>query len=416
MCRLIVSVGILLGACTPATETRRLDFPKVWQHHIPPEKGKPRLHGVTTTFGGQIPIFVGASPIPRVLHLTSSESALWHIYLLPHARVRTIYVSGFEPQKIAIHRSGLGRFGKAPKVINLGTNLRSHETLSFGAPIAFEGAKKATYLKELNSVTGLSLTDFTGWDYVAPNQALLLSDTPLRRSRLRRHFPRAFQRNTRSPLGEWRSMQNDIDELIRRGILPSMLPLYDAHEAPEKLIYWPLRPDRSPAFAQPNNKLCGRYQLGTQGDDLLWCDEIEGKLGTKGSTLWLVAGGGRDVLIDTHLTSQVMSGGKGDDIINADVGNDIIYFGRDWGNDVVNARCFGPNIPAYWVGSPPEPAHQHSSYVVFGRGVHPSDLKWINANELVHNKSGSRIHFVEGACHHFRAVEPGLIPRPPLMD
>jgi hypothetical protein len=59
-----------------------------------------RVHGVATKFGGQIPVFVGPSEKPQVLHFSSVYSSIWHVYLRPGANVSEIYVSAFDPQSI----------------------------------------------------------------------------------------------------------------------------------------------------------------------------------------------------------------------------------------------------------------------------------------------------------------------------
>jgi hypothetical protein len=414
----LVPLTLLIGACAPTTEVRRLSFPPVSHQRLPVGETETRLHGVATTFGGQVPVFVGRHRTAQVLHLTSIESALWHVYLLPGSKVRTIYVSGLEPQGVAVHAPRGTWRPKRPQIINLGTNLRSHETLSFGPPMNFSGPRARAYVEELKRVTGLPLSAFTARDFVAPGQALMLTERPIRTSTLTALFPSAFRRVLRAPLAEWNAIQRDIGMLIERGDLPSHLPVWDADTAlpAKQLSFWPLLPDAGPTTAQPGGKLCGRYQLGTDGHDLLWCDELQDRKANKASTLWAVAGGGRDVLIDRHLASQVMSGGRGDDIITAGGGNDILHFGRNWGNDIVSARCFLPDIPGFWGGTPPEPRHQNSSFLIFGRGVRPSDLRWIGSTELENRRTGDRIRFNEGPCYHFRAVEPGKIPVPPSPD
>jgi hypothetical protein len=303
-------------------------------------------------------------------------------------------------------------------VINNQGNLLGHATLGFGPPLVLRGAKGRAYVDEVERETGLKLTAYSAVQIVRPHRALALWDGPVNRSRLRRHFPLAFRRDRRSPIREWRAIQSDLQSLIGRGVLPARLPVWDADGgmSANEISYWPIQPDAPPTTVQPAGPLCGAYQLGTGGDDLLWCDEQEGELGYEALTFWAVAGGGRDVLIDRRFLSQLMSGGRGDDIIDADGGNDILYFGRKWGKDTVSTRCTGRDVPAYWGDAPTEPLHQSSSYVIFGRGVQPSDLRWISAQVLEHRTTGDRINFLNGPCYRFLAVEAGAIPRPPLSD
>jgi hypothetical protein len=211
---------------------------------------------------------------------------------------------------------------------------------------------------------------------------------------------------------ELQDVREDIAALIARGDLPKDLPIFDNKDPldPGEAKFWSVLPDAPPTRGLPADGECGRVQLGTADDDALWCDK---GTWTEGRTRWIIAGGGSDILSDSHYNSQVMSGGGGNDIIAADLGNDVLYFGRGWGRDVVAIRCTA-DTEAYRQAALPEPLHMNSRYVVFGRGVRPSDLVWISANEIEHTPSRSRIRFVHEPCAKFIAVEPGAVPLPPI--
>jgi hypothetical protein len=407
---------LALGACaTPAAKVA-LAFPETSRLSVAPAAGARRLQAVATYVGGHIPVFVEASAVPQVLHLGSSNSAWWHVYLFPGANVTTIYLSGFDPQRLVLHRSAFD-VGDAPppRIVDLGRNLFAHPTLSGGPPTRLGDDREAAYRAELRTVTGLDLTDYQGHWYVRARQAFVLGGVPDAR-RIRAHFPDAFVRWTRPAAAELVRIERDLRTLIARGALPPALPLWNARVnlSDDQVPTWPLLP-RAPATSRPppNPRNCGEVQLGTEDDDDLRCDT---GADYAARTLWVVGGGGRDILVDYEVKSQVLSGGPGDDIIHADLGNDVIHFGRGWGDDVLVLRCPGP-LRDFRLGQEvAEPRYWNSRYVVFGRGIRPSDLAWTSPTEIVHAPSGSRLRFYDAPCINFLAVEPGQIPAPPAGE
>lgn len=411
---------LALGACaTPAVEPAvevPLAFPKTSRLSVAPVPGAPRLQAVATYVGGHIPVFVEASAVPQVLHLASSNSAWWHVYVLPGANVATIYLSGFDPQRLVLHRSVLDEGDSPPpRIVDLGRNLFAHDTLSGGPPTRLGNDQEAPYRAELRTVTGLKLTDYQGHWYVRARQAFLLGGRPGAR-RLRAHFPDAFARQTRPAEAEFARIEQDLRTLIARGALPTALPLWSSHMnlMDDRVPTWPLLPQARATSRPPSHpRACGEVQLGTEDDDDLRCDRgaYEAPYSVA-RTRWVVGGGGRDILIDIESRSQVLSGGAGDDIIQTGHGNDVVHFGRGWGDDVLVLRC--PSLLRDWGGDPqaPEPRYRNSRFVVFGRGIRPSDLAWTSPTEIVHAPSGSRIRFHDRPCANFLAVEPGHIPAP----
>ena len=225
---------------------------------------------------------------------------------------------------------------------------------------------------------------------------------------IRSEFPQAVERKSGSPDEELEAIRDDLGALVARGVLPERMPQFNDNDAlpPDQVHTWQLIDDESVSRSVPENSDCGQVQLGSANDEALWCNKGEGY---EASTSWVIAGDGRDILSDYgHELSQVLSGGPGDDIIDADLGNDVLYFGRGWGRDIVAIRCEG--------GAPEPggvPRYRDSRYVVFGRGVRPADLTWISSKEIEDRSTGSRIRFVEEPCANFLAVEPGDVPLPP---
>lgn len=413
----VLALLLALGACaTPVTEAP-LSFPEPSRLSVAPAAGAPRLQGVTTYFGGRIPVFVAPSAVPQVLHLSSVNSSLWHVYLLPGANVTTIYLSGFDPQRLVVHRAA--RDGAAPpRIVDLGRNLLAHHSLSFGPPILLSDQRQAAYRAELRTVTGLDLTDFQGHENVLAGQAFVLGG-PADVRRLRAFFPGAFVRRTRPAAADFARIRRDIGTLVARGALPAALPLWSDHMRldEDRVPTWPVLAQAPATLRQPaRSSDCGEVQLGTDGDDDLRCDWGVNRIPyAVARTRWVVAGEGHDLVIDGEAKSQVLSGGRGDDIIDTGLGNDVIHFGRGWGNDVLVIRCDVQRRE--WAAMMPRnPRYRTSRYVVFGSGIRPADLAWTGPNEIVHRPSGSRIRFYDWPCLHFVAVEPGRIPEPPAGE
>ena len=393
---------LLLAGCTsPNVE---LIFP-VAETVVEAPPGSPPLHGVSTEFGGHISVFVGDSKVHQTLSLMSFSTAVWHVYLFPGANVSKIYVSGFDQQQVVVIHSPYDDAPLRPEVVNLSGNLMSHETLSFGPPMRLSGQKGEDYKAELKRETGLELTGFAAIQHVCLNCAFAVSmnEHPSDED-LNDHFPAAVRRDRGAASNDYGELRDDLAALIERGALPAKMPLFENIERQESEVrHWELLPDASPT--PRGSGKCGLIALGTPSDDTLWCGGHEGYAA---ETSWIIGGNGRDILGESDELSQVLSGGRGDDIITAGLGNDVIYFGRDWGNDVVAMRClttpYGEPLPRY----------QDSRYVVFGRGVRPSDLKWLNDREIEDRATGSRIRFVDELCAaRFIAVEPGSIPHRP---
>lgn len=416
----------LAGCATPAplaTEAP-LSFPEPTRLSVSPAADAPRLWGVTTYFGGHLPVFVGPSAVPQVLHFSSFNIALWHVYLLPGANVTAIYVSGFDPQQVVIHRAPGEEGEPPPRVVNLGRNLISHRTLSFGPPTQLEDRRMAAYRDELRTVTGLELTDFQGRWQVHPREAFLLDVSPVvvgppDIQRLRALFPAAFTRSSRPASADFAQVRRDLAALIARGDLPPALPLWADHLGldEDRVPTWPVLPQVPATTRQAALPAdCGEVQLGTGGDDILHCDWGVDRIPyAVGSTHWVVGGDGDDLIVDDEAKGQVLSGGHGNDIINTGFGNEVIHFGRDWGSDVLVFRC---NVQRReWEENMPyNPRYRTGRYIVFGRGIRPSDLEWTGPNELLHRPSGNRILFYDWPCAHFLAVERGQVPPAPGAD
>lgn len=414
-----------LASCASGGTAVRFTFPDTFDKSGISGEQPTNVHGLTTTFGGHIPVFVNPSAKPQILHLTSVDAAIWRVYLLPGANVSKIYVSGFEPQRLTVHRSLLDPGSRAPELANLGTNLQSHETLSFGPPVRFdeepEGGEARTsrtaanYRVEVERVTGHKLTQFQGYKHFRAGEAIaILADAPPSPETIAAHFRIELSKEARRQAdADYERAKADIASLIERGTLPARLPVFNTNtRLPEAALErWSVSLPGDPTGGVPSSSDdCGSIQLGTGSDDALYCDAGPGFIAR---TNWLIGGGGEDILRDARNKSQFMSGGPGDDLIIADLGNDVFHFGAGWGHDVVAMRCHPTDAANYRAHQPAgEPRYMHSRYIVFGSGVRASDLAWERDDLLVDRRTGDSIYFAEGVCAFLVAVD-GRKP-PPL--
>lgn len=390
---------LLLAGCT-SPNVDMMFIVKEQMMDAPP--GSPPLHGVATEYGGNVRVFVGDSKTPQTLSLMSESSTIWHVYLFPGANVAKIYVAGLDQQQVVVTHSPYDDAPMTPDIVNLSGNLIGHETLSFGPPMHLTGQKGEDYKTELKRETGLDLTGFIAHPYVCLNCAFAVSmDEHPTDQELNDHFPAAVRRDRSAATRDYKELRDDLSALVERGAIPAQMPLFENTEREESEVrLWALLPPESPTPA--GSSKCGVVAIGTPSDDTLWCGEHEGYVP---ETKWIVGGKGHDIIGDGRELSQVLSGGPGDDIINADLGNDVIYFGDDWGNDVVSMRClttpYGDPLPRY----------QDSRYIVFGRGVRPSNLRWLNAREIEDRSTGSRVRFAGEFCAvRLIAIEAGSLP------
>jgi hypothetical protein len=384
------------------------------------------LHGITTYYGGHLHLFVAASDRPQILHLTSNDAAIWHVHVMPGARLSAIYLSGFEPQGVSVQGSTEEPGFIPPRIVNLGTNLVAHPTLAWGPPLSFAGrpaeishplGEPGDYRAEVERVTGHRLTDFQGLEQFRRDQAIAVpAGHPFPPEVIQRHFRLAlYPGEDRPATAEFEQAKADIAALVASGKLPAHIPLYsnDTRLSEAAAGSWDVMPkgDRLSAVVA-SDELCGPSELGTAADDALYCsghasDERQAR------TKWVVGGAGDDIISDGRWKSQVMSGGPGDDIIVADLGNDVLHFATGWGHDQVAIRC-GLIEESFYRPDPPadEPRYMHSRYIVFGAGIRGADLRWRTPNQLVDARTGDSITFTGGVGAFLLAVDGQVPPRP----
>lgn len=368
-----------------------------------------RFQGVTTYFGGQIPLFVGGTGQPQILHLSSFYPAIWRVYLLPGADVRRVYLSGFEAQRIKFSFSRLDNDPRTPVVIDLGTNLKAHETLSFSPPVTLHPDPRdpagsiEDYQREIEKVSGgYRLTDFSGRDKVPFGNAVRIGGALSSRwaSVLNQFDIDRGRDGWGSALRDFHSATQDVRRLIAKGRIPARFEV--SSRPPNAPSSWSILPAEAPPKTIPKAQVslypseCGAITLGSSEGDMLLCG---GGPWGYASTRWMFAGPGSDIIYDYHEKDQFIDAGKGDDIINPDVGHELLFFGAHWGHDMVTFRF--PEV---------------TSYVVFGRGVRPADLYWVKPRLLRNRRTGDTIEFETDLCAKVVTVEEGNFPEPPESE
>lgn len=368
-----------------------------------------RFQGVTTYFGGQIPLFVGGTGQPQILHLSSFYPAIWRVHLLPGADVRRVYLSGVEAQRIKFSFSRLDKDPRTPVVVDLGMNLKMHETLSFSPPVTIHpdprdpAGSVEDYRREIEKVSGgYRLTDFNGKDDIPFGRAVRIGNAmslPWQSVISQFRIDRGLD-GRGSALRDFRRATQDVRWLIAQGRLPAKFEVFS--RPPKAPAFWSILPDGALPKTVPKNQVslypseCGAITLGSAEGDKLLCN---GGSWGHAATRWIFAGPGSDIIYDTHDKDQFIDAGTGNDIINPDIGHELLFFGARWGHDLVTFRF--PEV---------------TSYVVFGRGVRPSDLYWVKPRLLRNRRTGDTIEFETDLCAKVVTVEEGNFPEPPESE
>jgi len=103
----------------------------------------------------------------------------------------------------------------------------------------------------------------------------------------------------------------------------------------------------------------------------------------------LLLGGGNDWVKDST-GNDIFYPGEGNDTIKSSSGSDIFIFEPNWGHDKIEISSFGVNknyIDGYDGVSYP---WEYSSFIIFGKGVHRSDIRW-KGKKLVNIKTNDSI-------------------------
>jgi len=404
-----------------------INFPltNVWDNPSHPDG----VYAVTTYIGGQVLIFVRPGDRPRVLHLSSQYPAIWRIFLLPGAQVAKIYISAFQSQRVQIIFPKIGKRPLAPEIVDLG-NFRG-STLSLAAPTFFESQDRETakwiedYKAEVARLTRSPLASAQGLKALRLGDAMTIpANSPLSETEIASNFDPAeiWKPSGPSAVIDLEDTRRDLRILIKRGEIPArLMPM----ENPDPVSGpWELVPPDGLLVDDIRDQLelypsqCSELQMGSPFSDVLKCYADGPDRGAR--TKWIFAGGGNDIVDDSNEQSQLINGGAGDDTLAVDLGTDVLYFGRNWGHDIVQVRClFGTDKDyrggtAFPEGNRYMPAGRNLRYIVFGKGVYPKDLEWKSDTILVNKRTGDSISFNEGICAKMIAVERGRLPASPV--
>ncbi len=125
---------------------------------------------------------------------------------------------------------------------------------------------------------------------------------------------------------------------------------------------------------------------------------------------WL--GSGNDGINDSW-GDDIIDAGKGNDKIDAGHGRDIIIYENNWGQDTLNQSCehshtdinFAFESPAksFWA----QQRYEYTNFLLFGEGINPSDMKWVEPHILKNLKTGDQVMLENRNCYNLTFFEDG---------
>lgn len=365
------------------------------------------------SYGGSGRITVMPSDRPIVLAIGAYEEGLWHFDLRPRARLARIILFGGAPQRLKgapadaeiIDRSGCRIFAYQWEVVQNGVRFMPGEFLTFLASAQF--------------ASGLVENSFQGTYSVAGQFTVPLDPSQYRVARAieRPASPRDvialdpgavladYRRIAAAAPVAFRPTMAILIDLMQRGKLPVLFPKGDPGGDPNAPLG--VRPLFEPLpGGNAANRCDGVYVLGRPEGETIQCS---------GGNQFYVLGDGDDVLKDSW-GDDIVNPGRGDDLIDVGWGNDIVVLESGWGDDVINKTCHGATMSEAdrarlnW-------QHRYNSFIVFGPGVRPEDIRWESKTVLTHAPSNSRLT-LKGDCFNLVFTEDGGLkpfepPAPP---
>lgn len=104
----------------------------------------------------------------------------------------------------------------------------------------------------------------------------------------------------------------------------------------------------------------------------------------------LLGGNADDILYFRDMLDSLIYPGKGNDYIGISIRNSIVFFDQSWGNDVIK-DCEGSDIQLD--AGDLELKWNYDNSIVFGKGIYPKDMIWIN--DIYVDKNTAKM-FVKG--------------------
>lgn len=364
------------------------------------------------SYSGSGRVTIAPSEKPIVLVLSAYSPGLWHLQLQPGARLVRVILLGNEPQRVKgaadsveiLARTGCGQFAY------------QWEGSQNGVRYMLDGYRD--FLAAAQQLSGLTESSFQG-NYnlgasftVPPDTAAYRVAERIERPTVPRDVVR-FDRDetlaaydgelTQAPAAFHPTMRILIN-LIKSGKLPVVFPISDNgsdRNAPKGVRR---RFDRG---RPTGHNACGHHVVGRPEGQTIEC--------SWGNQIY-VLGPGDDVLKDSW-GDDIVNPGGGDDIIDLGWGNDIMVLESGWGNDVVHKTCHDSELSdadrarLSW-------QHRYNSFIVFGPGIHPADVRWESKTVLTHAPSKSRLT-LQADCFNLVFTEDGelapYVPRAPLQ-
>ncbi len=369
-----------------------------YRNDVVPAEQPFELH-LIGSYNGSGRVTVEPSDKPLVLALASNQAGIWRIDVRPGARLARVVLFGSEPQRLNGLPDGV-------EVVD--------RTGCSGVADHFEGVQQGVrymldeyrhYLAAAQAATGLVESSFQGQHdlgaefTVPPGAAYRVAATIEKPAEPRELAPAdpaatiasydALMKQAPEP---FRPTMKILIDLIKRGKLPALYPIGDPGPQRTPIGTRPLfQPERN-----DQRDRCERgYIVGRPDGDTVKCSW--GKQ-------FYVLGNGNDVLDDSW-GDDIVNPGGGDDVLHLGWGNDVAVLEAGWGDDIVSKTCHDAELPVAdrtrigW-------RHRYNSFIVFGPGIKPQDMRWESRTVLTHPPSSSKLT-IKADCFNFVFTEDG---------
>ncbi|GEM_PF-2681765 len=173
-----------------------------------------------------------------------------------------------------------------------------------------------------------------------------------------------------------------LERAIERKVLPADLPRFPPSIPTPSFM--PLLPGSQRIEAVQRVRLdreCRGILKGTADRDYLQCH--------RGAAVYF-AGAGDDI-IESNAEYRIIDAGAGNDEIRLHGGTAVIVFPLGWGHDRLSGSSGEARYNAVKTGGADKHrdfAYPWANFIVFGEGIQPADLEWMDEKKLRHRTNG----------------------------
>ena len=414
-CLLLIALGLALPASATAQTRRTCERPQL--AHAPDRVTKLERQGYAAyrndavpadqpfelhlvgSYNGSGRVTVEPSDKPVVLVLASYQAGIWRLDVRPGARLARVVLFGNEPQRVnglpdgveLIDRAGCGEWADRFENVQQGVRYMPDEY--------------RRYLAAAQAATGLVESSFQGQPDIAAEFAVppgagyrvaATIEKPAESRELAPADPAATIARYDEMMAQapepFRPTMKILIDLIKRGKLPALHPIGDPGPQRTPIGTRPLfRPERS-----DGRDRCDRGFIVGRGEG----ETVKCSWGNQ----FYVLGNAHDVLDDSW-GDDIVNPGGGDDVLHLGWGNDVAVLEAGWGDDIVSKTCHGAELPDAdrtrigW-------RHRYNSFIVFGPGVKPQEMRWESRTVLTHPPSSSKLT-IKADCFNLVFTEDG---------